>query len=82
MSHGPRLWHERTSANTATVGGMEQEWYYCLEHATVEPEFGCRLATRLGPYPTRQEAARALETVEERNEAWEADPDWNDDKEA
>ena len=27
---------------------------------------------RLGPYPTRQEAERALETVRRRNEEWDA----------
>ncbi|MGH8911390.1 MAG: hypothetical protein ACRDVD_02680 [Acidimicrobiia bacterium] len=59
---------------------MDEEWYYCIEHETVEPKLGCRVTTRLGPYPTRAEAARALETVEERNEAWEDDPDWNDDE--
>lgn len=58
---------------------MEEEWYYCVEHETVEPKFGCRITTRLGPYATREEAEKALERVERRNEAWEEDPDWNDD---
>lgn len=56
-----------------------QKWYFCLRHNAVEGEDGCRAEDRLGPYPTRDEAARALETVAERNEAWENDPDWNDD---
>jgi hypothetical protein len=60
---------------------MEEEWYYCLEHDTVEPKLGCRVATRLGPYSTPEEAARALETVEARNEAWDEDPDWTDNDE-
>lgn len=58
---------------------MEEEWYYCVEHSAVEPKFGCRVTNRLGPYPTREEAARALETVERRNEEWDEDPDWNEE---
>ncbi|MFP3915592.1 MAG: SPOR domain-containing protein [Actinomycetota bacterium] len=60
---------------------MEEEWYYCVEHGRVEPKFGCRMANRLGPYASREEAERALERVERRNEAWEEDPAWNDDTE-
>lgn len=56
------------------------DWYYCLDHKTVEPAEGCRAEVRLGPYPTREEAARALEKVEERNEEWDNDPAWNDDE--
>jgi hypothetical protein len=58
---------------------MGDKWYYCIEHGTVEPKFGCRIADRIGPFATREEAAKALETVDERNEAWDGDPDWNDD---
>ena len=50
----------------------EQRWYYCLRHRTVEPEPGCPAKDRLGPYPTREEAARALEKVRERNKEWDA----------
>jgi hypothetical protein len=58
---------------------MDEEWYYCLEHKTVETKLGCRMATRLGPFPTREEAARALDTVEERNEEWDEDPAWEEE---
>jgi hypothetical protein len=58
---------------------MDQEWYYCIEHGKVEPKLGCRITTRIGPFPTREEAERALETVEERNQAWDEDPNWDDD---
>ena len=54
-------------------------WFYCLDHKTVEPKEGCRAEVRLGPYATREEAARALEKVGERNEEWDTDPDWNDE---
>ena len=57
------------------------EFWFCLKHHRVEGEEGCRNADRLGPYPTEADAARALEKVEERNEDWDNDPDWNDDAE-
>jgi hypothetical protein len=55
------------------------KWWWCLEHKAVEGQNGCAPADRLGPYDTREEAARALEKVAERNEAWDNDPNWNDD---
>jgi hypothetical protein len=38
-----------------------------------------KVTDRLGPYETREEAERAMQRVEERNEAWDNDPRWNDD---
>jgi hypothetical protein len=58
---------------------VSEEWYYCIEHGTVEPKFGCRITDRIGPFATREEAAKALEKVEERNEVWDTDPNWDDD---
>ena len=55
------------------------EWYYCLTHSAVEPFDGCKSEERLGPYPTRADAALALEKGKERNEAWDNDPRFNDD---
>jgi len=55
------------------------KWYWCLEHKAVEGPDGCAPSDRLGPYDTREEASRALEKVAERNEAWDNDPNWNDD---
>ncbi|HEU4947813.1 MAG TPA: hypothetical protein VFT31_11725 [Kribbella sp.] len=55
------------------------EWYYCVKHHEVETYEGCSAGDRLGPYRSPAEAARALEKVEERNEAWDNDPRWNDD---
>ncbi len=63
------------------MSDTEQEFWFCLTHHTVEGEEGCRNADRLGPYRTREQAARALDIVEERNEAWDNDPKWNDDAE-
>lgn len=60
---------------------MDEEWYYCVDHDQVEPKMGCRITNRLGPYPTRAAAEKALQQVERRNDAWENDPDWNEETE-
>jgi hypothetical protein len=61
------------------MSGSDKEYWFCLTHKAVEGEDGCRNQDRLGPYASEAEAARALEKAEERNEAWENDPNWNDD---
>ena len=40
----------------------EGPWYFCLKHHTVEPKDGCAERHRLGPYGTREEAERAVQT--------------------
>lgn len=58
----------------------DEKFYYCIKHQTVEGQDGCKAADRLGPYDSAAEASRALEIAAERTEAWEHDPDWNDDE--
>jgi hypothetical protein len=58
---------------------VADEYWYCLKHHAVEGPDGCKSADRLGPYATQDEASHALDKVAERNEAWDNDPDWNDD---
>jgi len=55
------------------------EWYYNVDTGKVEPYEGAKASKRLGPYKSPEEAARALEIAQERNEAWDNDPKWNDD---
>ncbi|GAB3818630.1 hypothetical protein [Kribbella italica] len=55
------------------------EWYYNTKTGEVEPYQGAKSADRLGPYSSREEAARAYEIAKERNESWDNDPKWNDD---
>ena len=50
----------------------DDRWWYCLTHSRVEHGPGCPDKDRLGPYPTREAAARALETVQDRNKQWDA----------
>lgn len=53
----------------------DQQWWFCLKHNTVEDKPDCPGKDRLGPYPTREAAANALETVRRRNEEWDAADD-------
>jgi len=52
---------------------VEQEWWWCLKHHRVEPKLGCADTERLGPFATYDEAAHALETVQERNARYDAE---------
>jgi len=50
-----------------------KRWWYSLKYGTVEDDDGPTPGKdRLGPFATREEAARALETVERRNEEWDS----------
>lgn len=57
------------------------EWYFCLRHQTVEREGeGCANDHRMGPYPSREAAENWKETVDARNEEWDAeDRAWEGD---
>jgi hypothetical protein len=49
-------------------------FYWCTDHHAVEGEDdGCRDEVRLGPYPTREAAEHALQSVRERNERLDAE---------
>jgi hypothetical protein len=51
----------------------DKNWWFCLKHNTVEDDDGaCPGKDRLGPYPTREAAEHALQTVQERNKDWDA----------
>ena len=55
-------------------------FWYCVKHRRVEDEDNlCPPIDRLGPYATREEAEKALETAARRNEDWDEDPRWNDE---
>ncbi len=57
----------------------DEQWFYCLKHGTVEGAQGCRAADRLGPYPDRETASRALEIAHERTKAEDdADREWDE----
>ena len=47
-------------------------WWWCLEHKRVEQGFGCGGTTRIGPYDSEQEAAKAPERTRVRAAEQEA----------
>jgi hypothetical protein len=56
------------------------KFWYCVKHQRVETgDDICPPIDRLGPYGSREEASKALEKAEERNQAWDDDPRWNDE---
>ncbi|HZG89947.1 MAG TPA: hypothetical protein VEZ42_07005 [Pseudonocardia sp.] len=56
----------------------EGTWFYCLQHNTVEQVDGCRAMSRLGPYPDRETAARAVDLARENTEREDRrDAEWD-----
>lgn len=50
------------------------EYYWCVRHNRVESgDDVCAARYRIGPFDTASEAEHALERVQQRNEAWEAE---------
>ena len=50
------------------------EWYWCLDHGTVESGSGnCPPDRRMGPYPSQEAAANWKEQAEARNDQWDAE---------
>ncbi|MFD3506703.1 FUSC family protein [Nocardia sp. NPDC058666] len=47
----------------------DNDWYYCLKHRTVEQGKGCWYADRMGPYPDKATAEKALDIAKARNKA-------------
>lgn len=60
----------------------DREFWWCLRHRRVESgDDVCPAQYRLGPYPSAEEATRALDTVDRRNAEWEAeDARWHGEK--
>lgn len=58
----------------------ENAWWYDLTtKSAVQDRKAGKAADRLGPYASREEAERAMQRVDERNEAYDADARWSDD---
>ena len=60
----------------------DEQWFWCFRHEKVEPLEGCPARDRMGPYPDKETAARALEIAHERtarqdkeDEEWEWGPE-------
>ncbi len=54
-------------------------YFWCTDHQVVEDERGCRAEVRIGPFPTRDGAQNALQTIAEREQKYDAeDRAWRD----
>jgi hypothetical protein len=61
------------------AAGDPPQYWWCLDHQSVETDEGCANTVRLGPFDDYAAAAAALETARRRSEAWDNDPVWNDE---
>ncbi|PFG32862.1 hypothetical protein [Sanguibacter antarcticus] len=52
---------------------MSTEFYFNTQTRQVEEGKPSSWTHRMGPYPTREAAAHALETAERRTESWDED---------
>jgi hypothetical protein len=60
--------------DTATMSDQDSEWYWDLSNNVAVPARERGPAMRLlGPYPSRAAAENWRDTVEQRNEVWDAD---------
>lgn len=65
----------------AHTGSMsdDNQWYYCISDGSVRQGKDARGLDRMGPYPDRATAERALEIAAERNRAADnEDREWDD----
>jgi hypothetical protein len=63
-----------------TSSAPSDKFWFCIEHHRVETSEQIHGSNKLGPYPTEDAAAHALETAAERTKAYEAeDAAWNGD---
>ena len=56
------------------VEGDEEGWFWCLRHSRVERGAeSCPADVRMGPYPSESAAKNWRESVEARNQKWDAE---------
>lgn len=57
------------------------EYWYCMKHHRVEKYEDTDSTNRIGPFSTYDAAAHALQTIAEREKAYDKeDSEWNDDE--
>ena len=60
---------------------LSDEYWFCLKHHRVERYEETDSANRIGPFPTEAEAANALQTISDREKAYDkSDSEWEDDE--
>lgn len=56
----------------------DQWWFDLNSKSAIQDNKAGKARDRLGPYATREEAERALQKVDERNEEADQESDWED----
>ncbi|HWG98326.1 MAG TPA: hypothetical protein VNV66_03145 [Pilimelia sp.] len=57
-----------------SISGSGGRYFWCLRHHRVETQDGaCAARYTMGPYESAAAAASALELVQQRNDAWDAE---------
>ncbi|QBJ94940.1 hypothetical protein ERC79_02395 [Rhodococcus sp. ABRD24] len=61
------------------MSDKDTQWYFNLSDGSVSQGKDSDVFDRMGPYPDRESAERALQTAAERNKAADdVDAEWND----
>lgn len=81
FAHTCRGFPGRTQHGVGQTGRMsnnDEAWYYDVRTKTVAQGKESGALDRMGPYPDRETAERAIQIAEQRNKAADkADDDWN-----
>lgn len=68
----------RLSGHTEGMSDDDKQWYFSLSDGSVTQGKAANVFDRMGPYPDRESAERALQTAADRNKAADdADDEWN-----
>ncbi len=68
----------RRAGHTEGMSDDDKQWYFSLSNGSVSQGKAANVFDRMGPYPDRESAERALQTAAERNKAADdADDEWN-----
>ncbi|GAB7038043.1 hypothetical protein JCM9534A_26740 [Catenuloplanes indicus JCM 9534] len=66
--------HGRFAVHSDVMSDSVGRFFWCIRHNRVETEPDlCPAKHRIGPFASADDASHALEKVQERNEAWEAE---------
>lgn len=67
------------AGHTEGMSDDDKQWYFSISDGSVSQGKSPNVFDRMGPYPDRESAERALQTAAERNKAADdADAEWND----
>ncbi|PTR32109.1 hypothetical protein C8K36_1011159 [Rhodococcus sp. OK519] len=66
------------AGHTDGMSDDDNQWYFSLSDGSVSQGKAANVFDRMGPYPDRESAERALQTAADRNKAADdADDEWN-----